>query len=206
MLTATVETTGGLETFQWNISDTLAPANDYALEIQFANGDSPNYSNQISILSAGSTVPDGTATVTNVINHPSSTAPPSISVRTGTSSATPSSSSKSAGSGISGGAIAGIVIGVIGGLTLVLLATFWFLRQKRRARRGQMLPDGSGYPDEKKGRGRGLSEIDGGFEPARLELPGQEMVVPGRVETDGYELKPHKSYHVHEKDGYAVRQ
>ena len=190
-LPTTVKTVGGVETFQWNVSSTLAPASNYALEIVFTDGSSPTYSNQIAILAAGTT---GTATAgvaaTGVLNHPSSTA---VATKTGaavggSSAASASSSSSSSsgnggggGKGLSGGDIAGIVIGVLGGIGLVLAAAFLFLRHRRKALALQHRQEPSMMHGEKR-----VSEFDASSTATRLELGGQEV---GRLEKDGYEIR-----------------
>jgi hypothetical protein len=183
------ETTGGLETFDWNISSTLGPALSYALGIVFADGVSPNFSNQIKVLAAAdASLTSGVQpTVTAVINHPSASA--AVPTSNATASATPENNSQGHGDGgLSGGALAGIVIAAIGGLALIGAAAFFFMRHRKAAAKKQQ----ESWPDEKK-RARAHSvEADAGVEAARLELDGEDVyagsMVPGRVESDGREV------------------
>lgn len=70
------------------------------------------------------------------------------------------------GSGLTGGAIAGVVIGVLGGLAL-LAALIWFLFVKRRRDRDDADPAGLGSP------GRGAS-------PGRIATPGSAEMSESR--------------------------
>ena len=82
---------------------------------------------------------------------------------------------------LSGGAIAGIVIGVLGGIGLVLVAAFLFLRHRRKGLVLQHQQKPGMMDGEKQ-----VSEFDASPAATRLELGGQEV---GRLEKDGYEIR-----------------
>jgi hypothetical protein len=129
----------------------------------------------------------GSGSVSSQSSSASSAVPSSASSESGASSAAASSGPK-----LSGGAIAGIAIGGVAGLLLVILAAFFLLRQRKKAR----LASGAGGAD------RRIPEVDGSSSKRR-ELPGHGRTQELATETSELGGDPPPNEHAYGRAGLA---
>ena len=105
----------------------------------------------------------------------------------------PTSSNSSESRSLAGGAIAGIVVGVIAGLCIVAIVAFLAWRRRRRSTEKHRMPEVSttygGYTEDRKysatrselAAGHGLRELESS-ERSPVELPGGDQIFTGRAE------------------------